>query len=294
LISNLCILCTDTTYSGSSGCSTCVNINNFVSCTKCDDTYFLTTTGVCNQCSVYIPGALRCRDQNTPTQCQNDFDATYTNRYYLVGITCIQNTKKCRKISDIHGNCSICYPDYTLLSGECTLCPFTGCDTTTASVVVNICTCTVCLSGYYLSGVNCLACPLNCAVCPAGTCTACSPGYHLSVGSCVINAPTNCKVATSSVVCTTCQPGYYKGANNLCYSCQSNCLTCTTRFACSTCAITHYLHIAQSACLPLPAQCITIDASYACTLCSHGYYLSNGYCLPCKVELGTVIFALFS
>ena len=109
LVSNICVLCTDTTYQGSSGCTSCIGSNNFISCTQCADTYFLDANGVCQLCSAFITGAIRCSNQNTPSQCQSDSSVTLTSRYYLVGITCILNSKSCRKISDVHGNCSQCY-----------------------------------------------------------------------------------------------------------------------------------------------------------------------------------------
>lgn len=78
LVSNLCVLCTDTTYQGSIGCISCQASNNFISCIKCDDTYFLDSNGNCQLCSSYISGAIRCSNQNTPTQCQNDYNTTLT------------------------------------------------------------------------------------------------------------------------------------------------------------------------------------------------------------------------
>lgn len=267
LVSNLCILCTDTTYGGSTGCTTCYNNNNFIACQQCADTYFLSNTGVCQSCSS-IPGALRCTDQNTPTQCQNDFHVTLTLRYYMVGITCVLNSKSCRKISDIYGNCSQCYAGYALTAGACTPCTFTGCDLTTASVVVNICTCTACLTGYYVSGANCVACAaLHCSSCNAGGCTTCATGYHLTGATCTSNALTNCLVSASSLACTTCATGYYKGSNNLCYACQSTCGSCTARFVCTSCVANYYLNTATKSCVQMPAHCLTLDATYACTLC---------------------------
>ncbi len=115
LVSNLCIRCDDLTYGGSSGCLSCVENNNFIKCEQCADTYFLdASTGVCRLCSSYITGSVRCRDQNTPTQCLNDAVFQLENRYYLVGISCIQNIKKCKKIADVVGNCAQCYPGYRL------------------------------------------------------------------------------------------------------------------------------------------------------------------------------------
>jgi hypothetical protein len=190
LVSNLCILCADTTYGGSAGCVSCYNNNNFIACTQCADTYFLSSTGLCQLCSSLIPGGLRCRDQNTPTQCQSDSSATLTARYYLVGITCIQNTKSCRYISDIYGNCSQCYSGYTLTLGACVQCAFTGCSPANASVVTNVCTCTNCLNGFYLTGVRCTACATaQCSTCTPTVCTVCNQGYHLNaLQACIANA----------------------------------------------------------------------------------------------------------
>ncbi len=121
LVSNLCINCTDTTYGGSSGCLKCYQSNNFIQCSKCSDLYFLDSiNGVCRLCSNYIPGAARCQDEKTPTQCQNDYNPVLSNRYYLIGISCVQNIKNCKKIIDIHGNCSSCYPGYITNAGGCT------------------------------------------------------------------------------------------------------------------------------------------------------------------------------
>ena len=78
--------------------------------------YFLDEDDICRKCEDNIPGASRCRDQNTPTQCLDDHDAVLTNRYYLVGISCVENTKSCKKIADIHGNCSSCYDGYQLMN----------------------------------------------------------------------------------------------------------------------------------------------------------------------------------
>lgn len=288
LVSNLCVLCTETTYQGSVGCQSCKAVNNFVSCTGCADTYFLDGNGVCQLCSAFITGGLRCTSVSTPTQCQADSDATLSNRYYLVGITCIRNTKNCRKIADIFANCSTCYDGYTLTAGTCTLCPFTGCKPTNTSVVVNVCTCTACLAGYYLSGPSCLACSTaNCASCPGNTCATCLSGFYLNGAICSASTATNCLTAATAATCAICNSNYYLGTNNLCYSCQANCLTCTSRFVCSACSVGFFL--VGGACVAEPTNCVVVSSStQKCTLCSYGYYLYEGYCLACKVELGTV------
>eukprot|EP00919_Chromeraceae_sp_WS-2016_P078261 GHVR01185363.1.p1 GENE.GHVR01185363.1~~GHVR01185363.1.p1 ORF type:complete len:210 (+),score=15.82 GHVR01185363.1:709-1338(+) len=84
----------------------CKEKNNFISCTQCDDTYFLDTENKCRKCSDYITGADRCRDEKTPTQCLNDYNNILSLRYYLVGVLCVQNVNQCKKISDLNGNCA--------------------------------------------------------------------------------------------------------------------------------------------------------------------------------------------
>ena len=78
LVSNLCVLCTDTTYQGSAGCTSCSASNNFISCSQCADTYFLDSNGLCQLCSSFIAGSIRCTNQNTPTQCLYDYNSTLT------------------------------------------------------------------------------------------------------------------------------------------------------------------------------------------------------------------------
>ena len=179
--------------------------------------YFLdTVNGVCRDCSLHIPGAARCRDEKTPTQCQNDYDPVLTNRYYLIGISCILNAKSCKKIADINGNCFSCYPNYIMSSGACQACPFSGCVAANATVINNVCTCTVCTRGYYLAGVTCTACTaLHCAICASNTCSACLQGYYFSGGNCLLGSGPNCLQAKtgSSSLCAVCMDGYFLGSN---------------------------------------------------------------------------------
>ena len=253
--------------------------------TSTDVQNFLDANGVCQQCSTFIPGAIRCTNQNTPTQCQNDYITTLTLRYYLVGITCILNSKSCRYISDINGNCSQCYSGYTLNSGACVACAFTGCLPANASVVNNVCTCTVCNSGYYLTAVTCTACSTaNCATCPANVCSACKANFYLSGSTCAASSAANCLTASSATLCSVCNSGYYKGSDNLCYACQSYCFSCTSRFVCNQCDTgnNYYLH-SSGTCIQMPPNCLKLASNFSCILCSYGYYLYNGYCMQCKI-----------
>lgn len=251
LVSNLCILCTDLTYGGSVGCTSCTSANSFINCSTCGDTYYLDSNSNCQTCSSAIPNAARCLDSKTPTQCLSDNDAVLTNRYYLLSISCVLNVNSCRKVKSIIGECVSCYDGYYLSpTFACVQCAFTGCVLTSASVVSNVCTCTSCLSGYRLNGVNCEACTVgNCDLCPtvATTCTQCKAGYYLSGGVCAVATAPNCQVATAAATCTSCIAGYYLGSDGACYLCESSCLQCSGK--------------------------------YVCTKCQNGYTLQNGNCL---------------
>jgi hypothetical protein len=152
----LCILCTDLTYGGSVGCTSCVALNSFVVCTSCSDTYYLDTDSNCEMCSSAIANAARCLDSKTPTQCQSDNDPILTNRYYLLSVSCVYNVKSCRRLTSIAGDCITCYSGYYLNSSNaCVQCALTGCVPANSTVLSNVCTCTMCLPGYQLNGIVC-------------------------------------------------------------------------------------------------------------------------------------------
>lgn len=174
-----------------------------------------------------------------------------------MGITCVANSKSCKKIADIYGNCSTCYPNYIIVTGGCQVCPYTGCTLTAASVVNNVCTCTQCNRGYYLTAPTCTPCTStpNCAVCPGNVCSACMPGYYFSGGACLVASALNClqSKSGSATLCSICNDGYFLGTNELCYQCQQNCLICTSRLTCTSC--TANTKLSAGYCLTYPSNC---------------------------------------
>lgn len=175
----------------------------------------------------------------------------------MVGISCVKNINSCKRISSISGSCSKCYDGYTISPTlTCVQCPFTGCKPANTSVSAsNTCQCTDCLSGYYLSGVNCLACSTaNCAVCPGNVCSSCLPNFYFSTPNCLPSTAANCLVAASALTCHTCNNAYYLGSDNTCYSCQTNCLLCTNRFTCTSCA--DFYQLQAGYCVKYPSHCI--------------------------------------
>jgi hypothetical protein len=292
LVSNLCVLCTDTTYGGSVGCTSCYASNSFVVCNTCADTYYLDGSYNCQLCSSAISNAVRCLDSMTPTQCKDDYDAVLTNRYYLLSVSCVSNVNSCRRVTSIAGDCVSCYTGYYLSgSNVCVQCPFTGCAPANTSVVTNVCTCTACLSGYRLNGVACQVCTTaNCDLCAAAaaTCTQCKTGFYLSGAVCAATTLTGCKVASAVATCITCNDGYYLGSDATCYLCETNCNKCTGKYVCTSCAVGYYL-VGQGNCYAYSSNCLTMNVTAnSCLVCNHGYVLYKGICKECSVEKGTV------
>jgi hypothetical protein len=288
LISSLCIECNHSSYGGSLGCLACRNNRYFIQCTLCDDGYFLDTyAGVCRACDLYIIGAAMCNNSKVATQCKNDYSTVLTSRYYLLGTTCVLNTKSCRQMADMLANCSTCYDNYVLAKGACVPCPFAGCNA--VSTASNVCVCYNCTPGYYLSGVQCLPCIVShCSTCPtATTCSVCKQGYYLSNPTTCLNATAaNClqSKTSSASLCSVCVSGYYLGTDLLCYSCQTNCLSCTARTNCIQCISNTIL--SNGYCISYPNNCVEAtlyNNNIVCTLCSYGYYLYTGICSPCTI-----------
>ncbi len=195
----------------------------------------------------------------------------------MIGISCIANSKSCKKISDIYGNCSSCYPGYITNAGSCVQCPFTGCLAANSTVVNNVCTCTLCGSGYYLTGVTCTPCStVNCSVCPSNVCSACITNYYFINSTCQPATAPNCLQSkpASSTLCSICNDGYFVGSDFICYLCQVNCLLCSSRFVCTKCVANTML--INGICVNYPSNCAEAAISGSrliCTLCNHGYYL---------------------
>lgn len=85
---------------------------------------------------IKIPNAALCTS-NVALQCQNDYSATLSSRYYLMSGQCIANTNRCKVMSSVYGTCSSCYFEsgayYTLVNGVCNQCSQVGCATYSTS-----------------------------------------------------------------------------------------------------------------------------------------------------------------
>lgn len=136
LISGVCQICSNVAFGGTAGCQTCTVSVGLISCTKCSAGYYLTALGACQTCSSRFPNAALCTS-NVALQCQNDYSATLSSRYYLMSGQCIANTNRCKVMSSVYGTCSSCYFEsgayYTLVNGVCNQCSQVGCATYSTS-----------------------------------------------------------------------------------------------------------------------------------------------------------------
>ena len=286
LIAGTCYACTDGTKGGSAGCTGCTSNNVAVVCVVCSSGYFLTNSNTCASCSATFANSLSCTSTG-PTQCQNDYVTPISNRYHLVGSSCIANTRNC-KFMNTDGTCSSCYFEnglyYTLSgTGNCVLCSITGCDNSKLDKAQG-CVCQSCLPGYRFVNNLCIACSnLRCTACPdnPNNCTACQDTYGIFSSACAQCNLANCLNCDGDVTkCTKCADGYYLSNSN-CYACQASCLKCKTNTQCLTCNALSYLQ-SNGLCKQLPQNCVQVYANGQCKLCQPGYYPIEGSCYTCQ------------
>jgi len=156
-------------------------------------------------------------------------------------------------------------------SGTCYNC-YSTCATCTGGASTD---CTSCISGYYLSGDQCLQCSSNCATCSgtATTCTSCNSGWFMVGTTCYssCNSPLYSYVSNGVTYCATPCPGEYVMWDGSCST------TCAYSTAYSTFAI----------------SAVTVDTFEECTYpCpSNEYLYFNGSCLSsCPSPLTTLTY----
>ena len=302
LIAGLCYLCSDTSKQGSAGCTACTSNGVRIVCTACSAGYYLSTaTQECVACASSFPSSILCTATNV-LQCANDYSATLTSRYLLVGSQCVANTNRCKDMLDASGKCSSCYftpaAYYQLTAaGVCSLCSVPGCDTYS-----DTCQCLACQNGYQYINNQCIQCQnLHCHKCQnsISSCQSCAPAYGRLSSACLLCQPSNCyNCDGDNTQCAQCNPGFYL-AGGRCYTCQTNCVTCVSNIQCTSCIAGTFLQ-ANGRCKTLPANCIQIDSTTlssnigSCKRCAYGYILLSGNCYPCSSNLFNVRSSLLS
>lgn len=246
-------------------------------------------------CTSKFPNSVLCTFDK-PLQCSNDAHPTLSNRYYLIGNSCVSNTRLCKGMADTSGTCSTCYFEatggfYSLSSGSCVLCNVAGCNSYSPT-----CQCLGCSDGYQFINNQCIACQtLHCNRCQTlvTACETCTLAYGRLSSACQLCQPAHCSNCDGdSTVCAVCDDGYFL-SNGACFRCQDNCLRCQSGTVCRVCTAGYYLQ-ANGRCKTLPSNCISIDTSSlgssvgSCKRCSYGYILLEGNCYPCGLSVFNV------
>jgi hypothetical protein len=208
------------------------------------------------------------------------------NQYILFGGICwsvILQNPQCSSFSGI--TCLNCYAGYYLYDGICVL----G-SSLCATLDVNTGACLSCISGYTLSGSNCIK-SSGCASVSntTGQCVTCPTGYVLWFGLCVDNKSNNpyCLTFTGSN-CLVCQNGYFINNQGICVGLISVCLTYDmSSGSCLTCPAGY--SIIGTICwsvISVNPNCATFNG-LICTACFPGYYFNNGICIMANIYCKT-------
>lgn len=195
--STVCTFCTSNLVLSDSvagwttlGLCVCDNATN-------SDIFLDSSTGACLVCSQLISGCTSCVNNGSAVICGGCAAGTYLN---TTSNTCIICDPSCVTCSSTATTCLSCPSGLTLNNGAC-VCTLSCYNCQTASPNCLSCnlnpdgtifSCSSCLSGFYLSSPNCIACPPTCATCTsAATCLTCQPSFTLIGSMCSCNALTD-------------------------------------------------------------------------------------------------------
>lgn len=123
--------------------------------------------------------------------------------------TCTPVNPVCKSSDMATGYCTLCYTGFALSGTTCVqsgTAPIPYCANMTGNV------CSTCINGYYVSNGGCAAVNMLCATYKQsdGTCLSCMPGYVLQSGTCILPSlgiDPNC-VQYANSYCSSCAPNY--------------------------------------------------------------------------------------
>lgn len=149
-------------------------------------------------------------------------------------------------------------------------------------------TCRTCVSGYYLSGSDCLqvTSPVtNCAVHDsATTCGQCITNYYPATASSCLAVPvaiTNCVSHSSPTTCIRCARGFFL-SSGVCVAVTTvipNCEVYSSATACQYCASGYFIQSGNCrAVLVWANNCVAMNTS-GCIACANNFFLQAGRCV---------------
>ena len=283
---NFCVACFSGYYPSEGKCKQvnplCKTFDSSTGfCTSCYPGYSI----IQGLCEISLTKDANCKqfDSANPNYCL----ACYSGYISTQG-KCKEQNLLCKKINLNNGNCTECWPGYTLYNGDCVV---IGSSQSISEVSGDIycievqgTVCVKCSSGYYLNKQQAKCKQIN-PLCRSsnpdtGACTDCYQGYSISQGNCVIVVVVqipNC-LTTNNGVCLECIEGYFVKNN----ACSAVSITCATydksNGKCKSCISGHFFQ--NDECI-YPAlfdpNCVYYESSY-CSRCRVGYYLDYYIC----------------
>jgi len=290
-----------------------------VGCTCAAGSFIIVSGGSasCGTCVAAIPDCAICAINSGVTYC-----ASCNKGFYLLAnsLSCGACAIGCQVCTG-PTVCTTCATSFILNAGVCecqtsALLYFTPNTCTSCSTINPKCisctsnaplttTCTSCVSGYYPSGISCLACSLHCTTCTSSTnCVLCGPTFIVVLGACACNnniglflsvTGSSCLLCSDIVLlcvacttttptqCMTCSSGYYVSTTGTtCIACSSHCLSCTSNLVCTVCAPTFVLDTVSKTC-SCPSGYLLDIAVNECLIC--GNIISN--CQTCVPSLSS-------
>lgn len=227
-------------------------------------------------------------------------------------VCALQNVPNCLVYQEFY-SCAQCKTGYFINStGQCQIVPDSIIQNCFEYLTSGVCR--LCLTSYYLASPSaCLPHSTtipNCFTMSANllnVCSLCATGYFLSGNSCVlrsVNIP-NCQTySITSETCVSCLVTYILSPDSTsCYASINKCATYTfslSGISCSVCVAGLYNDVSLG-CIKVPTViigCVTYSTLttanannqlYECSICQKNYLLSNGQCIPFDAFLGTSI-----
>lgn len=178
------------------------------------------------------------------------------------------------------GDCTSCYPAYSLLQGKCEVekPADPNCKTLDAGQ------CIECVPGFYLNQGKCNTVnPLCRTSNPLGNCLTCYQGYNLSNGNCTIPSNNDPKcIQKSGDICQACADRFYL-EKGVCTPVNQSCqLYSMVGGQCITCQDGYRLDRVQCILSPKSSDvyCDEVDANSKCIRCRSRFYIRNDRCEP--------------
>lgn len=225
-------------------------------CTKCKDTFYIDTTGICQQ------GDLQCDE--FATSGDGKCKSCKTNYYVNELSGCSQKLPGCEYRN---GKWASCVSPFVAKDSTCQI---TGCLNYSSQGCLN------CQPTYSLVNFSCRA--KNDGSCldfdTNGLCTRCERGYTLMEGHCEVT-DSKCVRKSEGGKCLECNAGYFLTDQGTCENVAKGCKSYKNG-QCVECISKYFLW--QGICFPYVTGCVRYSGK-SCIECSTDYKVSQGICV---------------